>query len=495
MQITETLADGLKREFKVVISAKDIESKVDTKLVEVGRSAKIPGFRPGKIPPSMLKQRFGQSVMGEVVEQVVSESVNKTISDKGVRPAMQPKIEIDSFEDGSDLEYTMSLEILPDIEPMDFSKLQLQQLKVDVSDEEVEETLQRLADQARDSTPVKDGRKSRTGDVVVIDFVGKLDGKPFEGGSASDHNLTLGSGTFIPGFEDQLVDLSAGEHVHVKVTFPDDYASPELAGKEAVFEVDLKEIREAAEVEFNDALAQKFGQKSLDELRKAIREQIQSDYNGLSRNRLKRELLDALAAGHDFGVPEGMVDAEFEAIWKQIEEQRKKGDLEDEDKDKSEDELKAEYRDIAARRVRLGLLLSDVGQTNNISVAQEEMTRAIVQQAQQFPGREREIMEYYQKNEDALGSLRAPLFEEKVVDFILEMAKVTDKVVTMDELIAEPETPSKSEKKPKKASAKSKASKSQQSKSAAAKAKPAKSKAAAAPAAKAKTKKATKDSS
>ena len=494
MQITETLADGLKREFKVVISAKDIETKVDTKLVEVGRTARIPGFRPGKIPPSMLKQRFGQSVMGEVVEQVVSESVNKTISDKGVRPAMQPKIEIDSFEDGSDLEYTMSLEILPEIEPMDFSKLQLQQLKVDVSDEEVEQTLQRLGEQARESTPIKDARKSRTGDVVVIDFVGKLDGTPFEGGSANDHNLTLGSGSFIPGFEDQLVGISAGEHVEVKVTFPDDYASPELSGKEAVFEVDLKEVREPADVEFNDALAQKFGQKSLDDLRKGIREQIQSDYDGLSRNRLKRELLDALAAGHDFGVPEGMVDAEFEAIWKQIEDQQKKGELEDEDKDKSEDELKAEYRDIAARRVRLGLLLSEVGQSNNISVAQEEMTRAIVQQAQQFPGREREIMEYYQKNEDALASLRAPLFEEKVVDFILEMAKVTNKAVTMDELLAEPAPPSEGTKKSKKAPAKSKAAKPKSSKTEAAKAKPAKSKAAA-PAGKAKTSKAAKASS
>ena len=453
MQITETLAEGLKREFKVVISAKDIESRVDSKLLEVGRTVKIPGFRPGKVPPALLKKRFGPSVMGEVVERAVSESANKAIADKAVRPAMQPKIEIQSFEDGADLEYTMSLEILPDIKPMDFATLELQRLRVDVQEPEVDETLKRLGEQARGSAPIEEARKSRAGDVLVIDFVGTVDGKPFDGGSAEGHQLALGSGTFIPGFEDQLIGVAAGEHARVEVTFPEAYGSPELAGRDAVFEVDVKEIREPAEFELTDEMAGKFGQKSLNELRKAIREQIEKDYRGLSRNRLKRELLDTLAAAHDFVVPESMVDAEFEAIWKQIEEQRGKGELADEDKGKGEGDLKAEYGDIAARRVRLGLLLSEVGRANNISVSQEEITRAIVEQAQQFPGREREVMEHFQKDEEALASARAPIFEEKVVDFILEMAKITDKTVTIEELLAEPdEAPASAKAKPKVAS-------------------------------------------
>ncbi len=466
MQVTETSAEGLKREFKVVVAAADIDAKVDQKLTEVGKEVRIPGFRPGKVPHAILKQRFGKSVLGEVLEQTVAESANEAITEKDLRPAMQPKIEIDKFEDGEDLEYTMSLEILPEFEINDLKSIELTKYKVPVEDKEIEDALGRLAAGRQETEEAPKDHAAAEGDVVVIDFEGKIDGEAFQGGAAEGHHLQLGSNTFIPGFEDQLVGLKAGDAKDVKITFPADYGAEHLAGKDAVFAVTVKEVRRAKPAEIDDALAKSFGLDDLAALKTAVRDDIENNYNAMARTRLKRELLDALAEGHDFELPPGMVDTEFEAIWQQFEERKKRGELDEDEKDKSDDDLKAEYRTIAERRVRLGLILSEIGSSNEIQVGQDEISRAIVGEAQRYPGREREVMEFYQKNQQARESLRAPLYEDKVIDFILELVKTTEKEITVDELLAVPEDEGE-EKKPagKSASGKSTSDKSAGSKS------------------------------
>lgn len=435
MQVTETSSEGLKRAFKVVVDAAEIETKTQAKLADIGSKVNIPGFRPGKIPPSVLKQRYGQAVMGEVVEEVVSESATKTISERDLKPALQPKIEIDSFDEGKDLEYTMEVELLPEFDVMDLSKLELERLKVKVGDQEVNEAIERILESRKDSEPAD--KAAEEGDIAVIDFVGKIDGVSFDGGSAEGHQLELGSGTFIPGFEEQLVGVKAGDEKEVTVKFPDDYRAEHLAGKEAVFEVKVQEVRKTVPATLNDDLAKSFGQDSVDDLKAAIRGEIENDYNGVARMRVKRQLLDALADEHEFTVPDGMVESEFEQIWKQFDERRKNNpdEIDDEDKEKSDDELKEEYREIAARRVRLGLVLAEIGDDNDIDVSKDEVTRAILQEAQRYPGRENEVFEYFQKNESAIAGIRAPIYEEKVVDYILELAKVTDKEVSPEELL------------------------------------------------------------
>jgi trigger factor len=437
MNVTETLAEGLKREYKVVIPAQDLAAKYSDKLSKLSQSVRIPGFRPGKVPASLLRKRYGDALASEVVEEAVSETANKTLTDKGLKPALQPKLlEVGKFEEGKDLEYRFVVETLPEIEPMDFRQIALERIKVDVEDADIDAALKRLAEGNPDLKPAEPGHKAESGDVVVIDFVGSMDGKPFAGGSANDHHLRLGSGGFIPGFEDQLAGVAAGEQREVKVTFPADYGAKNLAGKEASFAVTVKEIKRAHAAEIGDAFAERLGAKDLADLKAQIRRQIESDYGQLTRMRLKRHLLDKLAEGHSFAVPEGMVEAEFEMIWKEIEAQRKAGTLEEADKAKPEDELKSEYRKIAERRVRLGLLLADVGKRNKIEVSREELGQAIVREAQRFPGQERKVIDYYQQNADAMGQLRAPIYEDKVVDYILELAKVSDKSVTPKEIAA-----------------------------------------------------------
>ncbi len=460
MQVTQTSADGLKREFKVVISANDIREKVDTRLVELGRSVRVPGFRPGKVPPAVLRNRFGASVVNEVIEQAVSDSANQAMAEKGVRAALQPQIEITSFEEGSDLEYSMAVEILPDVQPADFSKMELERLVVEVGDAEVGQALERLAAQHKRSAPASAPRPAEKGDVLVIDFVGKVDGAEFAGGSAQDHHLELGSSAFVAGFEDQLIGAAPDDRVEVKITFPEEYVNDELAGKDAVFEVNVKEIREPVAVPVDDELAKMMGHETLGELKSSVREQIENQYGVVGRARLKRSLLDRLAEAHDFDVPGGMVDFEFDAIWQQLEETRSQTGLEGEDAEKTDDELRDEYRSIAERRVRLGLLLSEIGQSNNITVSQDEITRALLAEAQRHPGQEKQVLEYFQQNPDAMGSVRAPLFEEKVVDFILEMARVKDRAVTAEELVrdAEGEAEQPPEPKEKKKQAKGKSS-------------------------------------
>jgi trigger factor len=325
MQITETSADGLKREYKVVIPAQEIETQVNSRLQELSRTVRLPGFRPGKVPLPIVKQRYAQSVMGEVLERAVNDSSQKAIDERGLRPALQPKIQVTSFEEGGNLEYDLAVELLPDIEPVDFSTIELERVVAEVDDKQVDETLERLSKSSRDSQPVTEEREARNGDILVIDFAGTLDGEAKPGMDAKDHRLELGSNSFVGTFEEQLVGTKPGDHRTVTVTFPENYGAAEFQGKEAVFEVDVKEIREPAPAVIDDEFAKKFGAEDLAALKQMIKDRIGQDYAGISRSRVKRTLLDKLAETHSFDVPPGMVDIEFETIWNRLQEELKRG--------------------------------------------------------------------------------------------------------------------------------------------------------------------------
>jgi trigger factor len=438
MQVTQTSSEGLKHEFKIVIDHSDIERMMNDKLRELGTRVRLPGFRPGKVPQKLIKQQYGKSVMGEVLQESVSNATQQAIKDHSLRPALQPRIEVTKFEEGTDLECTVAVEVLPDIVPGDFSAMKLEKLVAEVGEDKVDEALARIADQQKTFEPVKEPRAAAKGDAVLIDFVGKVDGVAFEGGTAEGYQLELGSNSFIPGFEDQLVGASVGENPEVKVTFPSAYGNANLAGKDAVFAVVVKEVREPIKVAIDDELAKRVGLDNLAALREAVLKQMQQEHAGHTRGRLKRSLLDALAGAYDFSVPTGMVDLEFEQIWNQLtQEAGERGVAAT--AGKPEEELRAEYRKIAERRVRLGLLLAEVGRRNNIEVQPDEVTRAMVEQARRFPGQERKVIEYFQKTPEALAQLRAPLFEDKVVDFIVEMAAVDERKVSLEELMRDPD--------------------------------------------------------
>ena len=475
MNVTETTTDGLKREYKIVVETQDIENRIVDRLAELGRTVRIPGFRQGKVPTDLLRKRFGVSVRGEVLEQALQQTSAQALAEKGVRPALQPRIESISFEDGNDLEYTLAVEMLPEIEPGDFRELKLVRETAEVGEGEIDEAIERLAAREKNFVAVTDNRPAVSGDALLIDFVGTVDGAPFEGGSASDHVIELGSSSFIATFEDQLIGAKAGDHVTVNVTFPEDYPNEGLAGKAAVFEVDVKEVQAVEAVAVDEAFAQSHGFENLGAMRDIVKEQIARDYGGLSRAKLKRALLDSLSESYDFAVPEGMIDAEFDAIWQRITEDRENDKLDPADAARSEDDLRAEYRTISERRVRLGLLLSEVGQRNDISVAQDDLNRAVAMRARSYPGQEEMFMKHYRDNPEAMNELQAPLFEEKVVDFILEMAEVTDKTVTLEDLVRDPDAAaSESAAKPKKTAAKKTAAKKAPAKKAPAKKTPAK---------------------
>ncbi len=437
MQITEISASGLKREYKVVINAAALESTVNEKLEAVRGQVNMPGFRPGKAPAALVKKQYGRALLGEAMEESVNSALQKTLEDNKLRPAMQPKVDIQTFEEGKDFECTIAIEVLPEIVPGDFKQIKLERLVVEPNDAEVDEFMTRLSDQQK--TYEKADKVAEKGDQVVIDFSGSVDGVKFDGGTATDYPLVLGSNTFIPGFEDQLVGMKVGEQKIVKVTFPEAYGNSDLAGKPADFDCTLKEVRAAAAVTIDDEFAKRFGLQSLQELKDNIKRDLGSEYKSLARMKMKRSLLDQLADQHSFDVPPGMVEMEFSQIWNEISSDKARLEAEMAEEKKTEDELKAEYQKIAERRIRLGLLLSEVGRINNIEVKSEEITRAMVEQARRFPGQERQVMEYFQKNPEAAQSLRAPIFEDKVVDFIVEMATVTDKTVTKEELQKEVE--------------------------------------------------------
>ena len=437
MQITETSNDGLKREFKVVIPEQDVQKRVDSRLAQLGGGLKLPGFRPGKVPMPVLKQRFGKNVMGEVLEQAISDSSQKLLSDRGLRPAGQPRIEILSGADKGDLEFSMAVELIPEIKVMDFKGVKLERLTVDIPDAEVEQAIERAAQRYRKTQPLAAARPAQKDDVAVIDFAGKVDGAEFAGGSANDYHLQIGSGSFIPGFEEQLIGASAGDSKTVTVTFPAEYPRAEVAGKEATFDVTIKELRELAPLVVDDDLAKEMGAKDLAELRENMSKGLAAEYASLSRTRTKRQLLDILAEKHAFDSPAGLVETEFTAIWNQIEADRQLGRLDPDDVNKSEEELKKEYRDIAIRRVKLGLLLSEVGRINDVQVSNDEMGRAIMNEARRFPGQERKVIDYYQKTPQAMIQLRAPIYEDKVVDFILDQAEVNERKVSVEEFTKE----------------------------------------------------------
>jgi trigger factor len=432
MQVTELPADGLKRQFRIVIPAGDLAAKVDERVTEMARTATLPGFRPGKVPAGLLKKQYGQALLGEALEQAVNQSTAKAIEDRGLKPAMQPKLELKGeFGEGKDVEFEMSLEVLPEIGQLDFSGIELERLKAIVPEKDVDEAVERIAKANREQKLVDPPRPAQKGDALKLDFVGSVDGVEFEGGKAEDYVLELGSGSFIPGFEDQLIGAEVGKPVDVKVKFPDDYGNKELAGKDAVFRCTVKEIQEFVEKPADDELAKKNNFENLEAMRKAVSERIGQDYAQVSRGMVKRQLLDKLAETHKFEVPEGLVEGEFNAIWQRIEDAKKQGEKVAEDEEK----MKAEYRDIAARRVRLGLLLADVGRSNSIDVTPEELNQAVMREAMRYRGQERQVLEFYGKNAEMREQLRAPIFEEKTVDFILELAKVTEKSVTPEELL------------------------------------------------------------
>lgn len=432
MQITEVSAQGLKREYKVVINAAALDAVVSEKLEQLRQRVNMPGFRPGKAPAALVKKQYGRALLGEAMEEQVNSALKDTIEGKGLKPAMQPKVEITSFEEGKDLECSLTIELLPEIEPGDFKQIKLERMTVEIGESEVDEFVAKIAENQKTYEKVE--RAAEKGDQILLDFSGSVDGVKFDGGTAENYPLVLGSNSFIPGFEDQLIGKAVGEPVTVNVTFPENYGNSDLAGKAAVFDCTIREVKAGQQATVDDEFAKRFGLGSLQELRENVKRDLGQEYKGLSRLQLKRSLLDQLADGHQFDVPPGMVELEFDQIWKEVtsDEARFKAELAEEKK--TEDELKAEYTKIAERRIRLGLLLSEVGRRNNIEVKPEEVTKAMIEQARRFPGQERQVMEYFQKNPEASASLRAPIFEDKVIDFIVEMASVTEKPVSKEEL-------------------------------------------------------------
>ena len=483
MNVTETSAEGLKRQYKIVVPASEVEALVTRRLGEIGRSVRIPGFRPGKVPLPLLRRRFGPAVRGEVLESAVQDSSAEAIREKNLRPALPPQVEIVSAAEGADLEYNISLEVLPELPEPDFSSLRLERLVAEVPDEDVEKALERIAEAQRKSEPVE--RPAASGDIILADVVGRIGEEEIPGSRGEDRQIELGAEGLLPGFSDQLAGVAAGEKREVKITFPEDYGNPEMAGKEGVFEVSVKEVRHRLPAKIDDGLATEVGLETLAELRQEVRQRMQRDYGAVTRQRLKRALLDKLAEGYDFPVPPGMVEMEYNSIlaqWEGEKEQRREmaaaageglpgaptegagseppvagpeiaapeiaapeiaaaapaaadsvaGDGEEEDEEKT----RAEFRQIAERRVRLGLLLAEVGRNNNITVTQEELNQALAQEARRLPGYERQMIDYYRNNPEALNRLRAPIFEDKVVDFIVELAKPEEKKVTPQQLMS-----------------------------------------------------------
>ena len=447
IQIVEKSGEGLSRVFGVTVSVKELSQRADARIAEISPQLQLKGFRPGKVPPAHVRRIYGKSIMGEVIEQTLSESTQKAIDDAHLRPATQPDLKMQSdmakvLAGQQDLSYEIQLEVMPEFTPIDPAKLTLSRPVYSPTDAEVDEALSDLAAQNR-TYESKTGKsaKAADGDMVVIDFLGRTDGVAFEGGAAEDAQLVLGSGQFIPGFEDQLIGAKSGDDVTVKVTFPEDYGSEALKGKAAEFEVKVKDVRAAAKTELDDEFAKTLGLESMEALKDAVRVQIQQRYANQSRFKLKRALLDVLDAEHSFPLPPRMVEAEFGVIWNQVEGDRKQGNLPPEDAAKTEDELKSEYRQIAERRVRLGLELAELGRAHNVQVTDQELTEAARQEAMRYGAQAQEVFDYLRKTPQAQAQLRAPLYEDKVVDLIFGLAKVEDKAVSKDELMADDELP------------------------------------------------------
>jgi trigger factor len=447
MQVTETVNDGLKREFKVVVPVAELATKVDARLVQLKDQVRINGFRPGKVPVAHLKRLYGRAVMAETIEAAVREANAQIVTERGFKLVRDPKVTLPEEKDGveqviegkSDLAYTVAIEILPPIELADFKGIKLERLNAEVAEAEVDEALNKIAEQSRPFEPKGEGSKAATGDRVTIDFTGKMDGTQFEGGTGGDVALHLGSGTFIPGFEDQLVGAAAGEKLSVNVTFPQVYPAAHLAGKNAEFDVTVKSVDTPKPVTVDEEFAKSLGLESLAKLREMVKERITREHAAMSRQKVKRQLLDELDAKHKFAPPPSLVEDEFSNVWKTIVDDLQSRKRSFEDEGTTEEKAKAEYHAIAERRVRLGLVIAEIGEKNAIKVSEEELSRAVMDRARQVPGREQQVWDFYRNNPEALASLRAPIFEDKVVDFILELAKIDDKTVSREELYKEDE--------------------------------------------------------
>ena len=444
MDVTETNAEGLSRTFKVTVPASELVAKLDSRIEEIRPQMNLKGFRPGKVPKAHVKKMFGKSIMSELIEGLVAETNQKALEDADVRPASQPDVQMDGdiepvLEGKADLAYSLNVDVMPDFEPADVKVLKIERPVTPVADADVDEALQKLADQNQQYKPRGKTAKAKDGDAVVIDFVGKIDGEPFDGGAAEEQTLVIGSGRFIPGFEEQLIGVKTGDETELKVTFPEDYQSEELKGKDAVFDVKVREVRMPKKAEIDEDFAKNFGLESLEQLREMMTAQIQNEHDQASRQKAKRALLDILDEKHSFDLPQKMVEQEFSQIWQQLQQEKEAGNLDEEDAKKSDEDLEKEYRTIAERRVRLGLVLAEIGRIAEVQITDQEVQQAVIAEARKFPGQEREVVEFFQKNPGALAQVRAPIYEEKVVDHILEIAKVTDKEVSKDELFAEVE--------------------------------------------------------
>lgn len=440
MQVEETKSDGLALELKVTVPAEDIQAKIDDRLARLGRNARVPGFRPGKIPLKVLRGRYAKQVLGEVLEELVSNSSQEVLREREIKPALQPQISIDSYDEGQALEYSMAIDLMPETGDVDLKGISVTRPVAEVSDGDIDKVLENIASRNKQFKPVEKPRAAREGDQAVIDFVGRVDGEEFEGGKAEDAPLELGSGMFIPGFEEQLLGAKPGDRVEVKVTFPEEYGSAALAGKDAIFDVTVKEIKEPAETSIDDDFAKNLGFDELKPLREAVREQILADCQQAARQRMKQQIMDQLHEGRDFELPPRMLEMEFDALWKEREQHKGHGHQHEEEEGKSEEEVRAEYQDAAARRVRLGLMLSKIGEDAGVKVSEEETNAALMREAQRYQGNEQQVMEFYRSNPQAMANLNAPLYENKVVDYILEMASVTDEKTTVDAVLnPEPE--------------------------------------------------------
>ena len=433
MQVTETLNEGLKRGYSIVVTAKELEAKVNEKLEEARPEVEMKGFRKGKVPMALLKKQFGQRVMGEAMQESIDGAMSEHFEKTGDRPAMQPEVKMtnEAWKEGDDVHVDMSYEALPVIPDLDLASIKIEKMIVKADDKAVEEALASLAETAQNFKARKKGAKAKDGDQIVMDFLGKVDGVAFDGGSAEDYPLVLGSNSFIPGFEEQLVGVKAGDEKAVTVTFPAEYQAENLAGKEAVFDCTIKEVKEPTAAEINDELAQKFGAEDLAALKGQIAERLEAEYAGAARAVMKRGLLDALDKMVDFDLPPSLVDAEAGQIAHQLWHEE---NPDVQGHDHPEIETTDEHKKLATRRVRLGLLLAELGQKAEVQVTDAEMTQAIMAQARQYPGQERQFFEFVQQNQQMQQQLRAPLFEDKVIDHIVGLAKVSEKTVSKDKL-------------------------------------------------------------
>jgi trigger factor len=447
MQVTETLSEGLKHEFKISVPASDLDAKAGAKLVDLKDKVRINGFRPGKVPVTHLKKVYGRSVMAETIDQTIRDTNTQLFSERGFRLATEPKItmpteqaEVEELLNGkTDLTYTVAIEVVPAIALADFKAFEVEKPVADVSDADVDEAIKRIADSNRGYAAKEEGAKAASGDRVTVAFKGTINGEAFEGGTGEGIQVVIGSNTFIPGFEEQLIGIGANETRTLKVSFPKNYMNDKLAGQPAEFETTATLIEAPQDVAIDDEFAKTLGLESLDKLKEAARERLAAEFAGATRQRVKRALLDRLDEAHRFEAPPSLVDEEFNLMWNSVKAEMDSAGKTFADEDTTEDAAKEEYRKIADRRVRLGLVLSEIGEKNKITVTDDEVGRAVIERARQMPGREKEVWDYYRNNANALAQLRAPIYEDKVVDFILELANVTEKKVAREDLYKDDE--------------------------------------------------------